>query len=1005
MTKVRYNHPTMPKVPLEKRLLNPEQKQAVEFGIGPLLIIAGAGTGKTTVVTERIKHLITAGLAKPSEILALTFTEKAAREMEERVDKAMPYGDTQMWISTFHSFCDRILRAEAIHIGLNSGYQLLTDADATLLLRKNLFTLDLKYFRPLGNPQKFIGAMLNHFSRLKDEDVLPEQYLDWVKVRRLQSAVGSSSEEELLETEKYTELAQTYAAYEKLKVKTGVMDFADLVSQTLDLFRKRSNVLAQYRKQFKFMLVDEFQDTNTAQYELIKLLAPPDKNPNLTVVGDDNQSVYKFRGAAVSNILHFKEDYPQAEQVLLSQNYRSYQYILDAAYKLIKHNDPDTLEAKLGISKKLISTRQHPIKPNLDIGYIHADRVENEADLVAKTIKNLEFRIKNEAQKEKYAWKDFAILVRANKHAEPFVRALTRQGIPFQFLGPAQLFRQMEIKELISYLKVLNNFEDNVAWSRVLSMEFFGISPRDLAALANLAKKYAVSLFEASELLVGMRPATGMALPNISPETVIELKRLVAMVHRHLKLVHSETAGQILYYFLDDTGLIKNILDYKFPLDQTKAENITKFFNKVKSYEAEHEDSSVAAVLDWILLSMELGESPRATDSDWTENDAVNILTVHSAKGLEFPVVFLVNLVGQRFPSTERRETIPIPDQLIKEILPEGDAHLEEERRLFYVGMTRARDELYLTTANFYGEGKRAKKISPFVLEVLGEKVALPKTVRPDMQLSLLDWQKNLLDKPKSAVPLRLTYISYSQLETYRMCPLHYKLRYILKIPTPPSAALSFGASIHATLRDFYELFTKGEEVNRELLFKLFESNWLREGYANKDYERQMQKRGREYLTKYLAAAHSPKTKILLLEQNFTVPVLGRAGYLKIGGKIDRIDDLGNCKIEIIDYKTGKPSTQKDVDQDLQLTIYALAATQVKESPFNRQVQDVVLSMHYLDTQEKISTTRTQTQLQTETEKIISLVHEIEQSDFRCSGRESCNTCEYQMWCGVYAQN
>ena len=237
------------------------------------------------------------------------------------------------------------------------------------------------------------------------------------------------------------------------------------------------------------------------------------------------------------------------------------------------------------------------------------------------------------------------------------------------------------------------------------------------------------------------------------------------------------------------------------------------------------------------------------------------------------------------------------------------------------------------------------------------------------------------------------------------MCPLHYKLRYILKIPTPPSAALSFGASIHATLRDFYELFTKGEEVNRELLFKLFESNWLREGYANKDYERQMQKRGREYLTKYLAAAHSPKTKILLLEQNFTVPVLGRAGYLKIGGKIDRIDDLGNCKIEIIDYKTGKPSTQKDVDQDLQLTIYALAATQVKESPFNRQVQDVVLSMHYLDTQEKISTTRTQTQLQTETEKIISLVHEIEQSDFRCSGRESCNTCEYQMWCGVYAQN
>ena len=277
------------------KLLNSQQRKAVEHGEGSLLIIAGAGTGKTTVITERIKYLITEKNIKPSQILALTFTEKAAREMEERVDQALPYGYTQMWISTFHSFCDRILRTHAIHIGLNPAYRLLSDTDATMLLRKELFNLNLEYFRPLGNPNKFIGGMLTHFSRLKDEDVMPTQYLAWVKsqilLRQAQDKQNpkSQNEEETLEIKKYEELARVYKQYEELKTKEGVMDFGDLISNTLTLFRKRPNVLAQFRSQFSFILIDEFQDTNVAQYEVIKLLAPAKEKPNITVVGDDNQ--------------------------------------------------------------------------------------------------------------------------------------------------------------------------------------------------------------------------------------------------------------------------------------------------------------------------------------------------------------------------------------------------------------------------------------------------------------------------------------------------------------------------------------------------------------------------------------------------------------------------------------------------------------------------------------------------------------------------------------------
>ena len=981
----------------QEKILNSEQETAVHFGTGPLLIIAGAGTGKTTVITERIKHLIVSGFAKPAEVLALTFTEKSAREMEERVDQTMPYGYTQMWISTFHSFCERILKQEAVQIGLNPGYHLLSDADATQLIRKNLFKLELDYFRPLGNPTKFISGMLQHFSRLKDEDVSPSQYFEWVKTQN--SELNDQIEEKLLEFKKYLELANIYKAYEELKVKEGLMDFADLIANTIVLFRSRPNTTENYRTKFTYILVDEFQDTNIAQYELIKLLAPPRGTPNLTVVGDDNQSIYKFRGAAISNILRFKEDYPQARQIVLNQNYRSYQYILDGSYRLIKHNDPDTLESKMGISKKLHSLRTTDEK--LEITLLHADRVENEADAVAKEIKNLKLIIKNGEQKKEYKWSDFAILVRANNHAEPFVRAFTRHGIPFQFLGPGQLFRQPEIKNLIAYLQVLVDFTHDPSLYRVLAMEYFNVSARDLVAVAGFARRYGVSLFEGIEVVIGEKQIEKIKAPEVSEASKQKLTTVMQMIKRHLSLLTKETAGQLLYYFLEDTGMIKNILEYKFPIDERSAQNIMKFFGKLKTYESEHDDASAATILDWIMLRMELGDSPQATDTDWTENDAVNILTVHSSKGLEFPAVFLVNLVSQRFPTRERSEQIPIPEALIRETLPEGDFHEEEERRLFYVGMTRARDRLFFTAADFYGEGKREKKLSPFVTEALGE--VNTDVIKPtEEQLSLLDWKKTETDVVKNHTPHRVTYLSYSQIDTFRMCPLHYKLRYLMKIQPSPAPALSFGTSIHATLKDFYELVKSGEKVQPKNLEELLQKNWVREGYKDKQYEQAMWNKGMKFLEEFHKTEFRPEAKILALENSFTVVVTKtQNGFLKIGGKIDRVDDLGNGMIEIIDYKTGRVPSKRKLDTNLQLSMYAIAATQIKEAPFNRTPEQIKLSLYFFDTQEKISTTRTAEQLEKDMETIRKIAKEIETSDFKCSGSELCLNCEYKLFCGV----
>ena len=975
--------------------LNKEQLEAIKHGEGPLLIIAGAGTGKTTVITERIQWLISQKLAKPSEILALTFTQKAAREMEERVDILMPYGYTQMWISTFHAFCDRVLRQEAIYIGLSSAYTLLSDTDATLLIRKNIFKFELDYFRPLGNPNKFIEGMINHFSRLRDEDISPNEYIKWAKALSVKRK--AESEEEKTEYKKYLELANTYKTYQELKVKEGVMDYADLITNTLLLFRTRKNTLKNYQDQFKYFLIDEFQDTNIAQNELILLLSG--KNANLTAVADDDQSIYKFRGAAISNVIAFRKNFPTAKLIVLTQNYRSTQEILDKSYRLIKHNNPDRLEAKEGINKKLVAANK---KKGEAVKFIYTDRVENEADEVVKEIKNQKSKIKNNDGEELYHWNDFAILLRANNHAEPFVRAFLRQGIPFQFLGPGQLFRQPEVKDLISYLQVLDNFEDNISLFRVLSMDYLDVSVRDLSAVSNFARRFNLSIFEACEVVLGLRTAVNVKIPTITQESNEKIAKIIKMILKHLKLTRKETAGQILYYFLEDTGMVKDILNYRFPLDEKKANNISKFFAKLKNYEAENEDASVATVLDWIMLSMELGESPLAADTDWAENDAVNILTVHSAKGLEFKVVFLANLVSQRFPSVGKKEQIPIPEALIKEELPEGDYHEEEERRLFYVGMTRAKDKLYFTAANYYGEGKREKKISPFVYEALGDDVTSSQIDKTAPQRSLLEWKKKETVVSRVDKTHTLSYISYSQIDAFKLCPLHYKLRYILNIPPPVSPALSFGSSIHNVLRDFYLSFKLGEKVSKNFLFGLLEKNWLKEGYTSKKYEQEMQKRGRKYLDGYYEAEFTPKKNILVVEQPFTASISLDSRIIKVGGRIDRIDDLGDGKIEIVDYKTGRVPSQRQVDADLQLSIYAMAATEIIEPPFDRKVDDILLTLYYFDNQQKIQSRRTSRQLEEDKQKILDYVKAIEVSDFHCSGNIVCKSCEYKMFCDVY---
>lgn len=974
--------------------LNKKQQEAVEYNKGPLLIIAGAGTGKTTVLVEKIKYLISKKLAQPEEILALTFTEKAAREIEERVDQVLPYGFFQTWIYTFHSFCDRILREEASHIGLSHSYKLQNQAESIIYLKKNLFLFDLDYFRPLGNPNKFIEALYQHFSRLRDEDITPEQYLFWTEEQNRKKK--NLTEEQILENKKNLELALAYDRFQKIKIKDNYLDFADLIYYTLKIFRQRKNILKKYQKQFKFILVDEFQDTNIAQYQLLKLLSPKGYKPYLTVIGDDNQSIYKFRGASISNILTFMDDYPKAKKVVLLDNYRSNQTILDAAYQSIKNNDPDTLEAKLGINKKLVSV--NPKVEKKAVNFFLANRVEEEAEMVSQEILRL---------KKNYRWRDFAVLVRANNHADPFIRTFQRLGLPYQFSGPGMLFKQPEIKELIAYLKTLYDINDSPSFYRVLTMNLFNLDPEDLAQLLSFSKITGYSLFEATKIYLSF------FYPSLYQEEFSKFKEYLFLtkeetrkklfliyqtVNRGLSLIKKETAGQILYYFLEDSGYLAKITNFKTPKEEKIALNISKFFNKLKTFETENEDASVFTVVDYLEMSMELGESPLASEIDQLEMDAINLLTVHSAKGLEFPVVFLVNLTVDRFPARDRKESIPIPTALIKEILPIGDYHLEEERRLFYVGITRAKERLYLSASFFYGEGKRERKISPFVYEALGEKKILKeikeKKKKDDLS-NILVFKKSKEKEKEKQRPIQNKF-SYSQLEVYQTCPLKYRYQYYLKIPTPPSAALSFGESIHQALQKFYQKYKNGEKVNLKTLLALYEECWLPIGYSSKAHQLKTKREGKKILENFYQKFHSEKIKIIDLERKFRLKI---NDHLFINGVIDRVDQTGDG-IEIIDYKTGKIPQEKELEKNLQLSIYAMAAMDKKL--YHKNINQITLSFFFLQDETKISLKKSEKDILKTKREIEEITQKINQKQFPAKTGPWCRYCPFKINCEAW---
>lgn len=984
---------------MTKFISNKEQNAAINFFNGPSLIIAGAGTGKTYVITEKIKKIIVEKKIPPESVLALTFTEKAANEMVERVDIALPYGYFDTWIMTFHSFADRVLRQYGMHIGISPNFKILSQVESTLFFRKHLNEFELDYFYSTGNPTGFISAALSHFSRLRDENITTSEYLRYAQKKDIKSI----EEDEKKDIKKTLELAKMYTTFERLKLKNNLLDFSDLLFFVCELLKKRQNILTLFQKQFQYCLVDEFQDTNIVQYDIIKLLFPSKKNPQITVIGDDNQSIYKFRGASVSNILSFQKDYPETQMFVLNENYRSFQNILDDSYKLIKNNDPDTLEAKLGISKKLQATRGAGKQITR---FIFGKNAENEAEKIVSEIKSL-------IKKEKYRYQDIAILVRANDHAKPVIQALERATIPFQFLGPSLLYYKNEIRDLIAYFRFLNAIDDSVSLYRILTMNLFGINIKDLVLLNNFAKRISRSLYEAIDFYLQLTAGTispeilqtKRYLPILKTDSKEKIEALFKILTNSLEEVRNKSALQLLFNFFDKSGYLKILSEIKNEKDEQRLNNITRFFNKLKKIEGEFGEPTVDEVVSAIDLALELGDVPMAEESDISLEDAVNILTVHSSKGLEFPIIFLISLTADHFPTRNRTETLPIPDELIREELPEGNFHLEEERRLFYVGMTRARDCLYLSSAEFYGTGKIKKKVSPFVVESIDQEVlkkSLNSINNSSSQLTIFDFREEV-NKDGIAQDIIKNYgierFSYTQLETFNKCALQYKYKFILKLPEREAPALSFGSSIHKTLELFYKGMKNGESYLLSDLLKIYQDNFIMGGYLNKTRREADFEKGKRVLADYYKIFHSLHGEIVDLEKMFFLKVMNNDKSFVISGKIDRIDRKAN-QFEIIDYKTGKMPTETELKKSLQLSIYALAV--MDRGYLNLKPEQIILTYYFVEEQKKYSIKASDRNLDKIKAQIIEMLVNMETSPLIPNKGKHCDWCPFKIICPAW---
>jgi DNA helicase-2/ATP-dependent DNA helicase PcrA len=970
--------------------LNPEQRAAAHHGVGPLVVVAGAGTGKTRVITERIRYLLdTQPNLTGKEILGLTFTDKAAAEMKHRVIAAARHrgeSDTEraeaVTLSTFHSFCNTLLQE------LDPDLKPIDKIDHWILLRRNLPLLQLEHYRRLAEPGQFLGDFVDFFSRCQDELVTPDEYQHYAveqaeNFQRVRSAMAEDErrvrDEEIA---KIQEIARAYRASDLLLRERKLLTFGTQIMDTVLHLRANESLRGTLRAHYRYILVDEFQDTNIAQLELLWLLGG--ERPNLVVVGDHRQAIYRFRGASFGSFTIFLNRFasgsPATHQDLLrplTLNYRSAGRILRVAGQVIRHNEKPTNIPEYPL------TAVHEDGDKVRI--VTHPSSQAEAQWVAGELERL--------HRAGAKWRTFAVLYRGHAHRDKLVDALKARKIPFVIKNLSILSHRL-VRDLIAYLRLIDQLSDDVACARVLAMPAWGLEPADLVRLIERAAKgKGVSLWDTMQAAKDEPPfSTGGPDLGALVELVMELRKKARQL----------TAAEL----FDE-------LAEALEISSTAAAEDRKYFDRLAQFVREWQPKSETQRLKEFVEYLDyFDQAGGSINLEQESGDAVQLMTVHAAKGLEFDHVYVLRLVQRSFPAGEKPRVLEFPAELMKEEQPQGSFHIQEERRLFYVAVTRARHRLTLNTV----ENKRSKP-SPFLDDILMDAQIkrrdveqLAPTPANEPAPGLTEAEPVLFDLPGRArigsrigewaaayrppVPEPLQ-ISPSAIGTLESCPQKYLFNYSWRLGGGAAAALRFGSVFDNTIKYFIGELAKGRTLPFEEVERKFELEWTSAGFEDDYQEQEYKKDGLAQLRVFHASTLASPPHVIAQEKVFDLPM---DNNVVLSGRMDQVNRLGPGEEEIVDYKTGRPRNEDKAKKDVQLSVYALAAREVFDWNPAR------LTLHFLQTNHPVSATRDDKQLKKVRAEIQEAAADIRAGEFPAKPGFACRFCDYESICPAREQ-
>ncbi len=969
--------------------LNDAQKRAITHGDGPLLVIAGAGTGKTRVIVERIRHLLQSDSNLAGEnILGLTFTDKAAGEMKARVVRGVGERGKDVTLKTFHAFCESLLK------DTDPQSRMLDKFDHWILLRRNLSRLQLDRYRRLAEPGQFLNDFVEFFSRCQDELISCEAYQQYADglAAQLQAERAQLDPDTLAERQETVarelEIARAYRASEELLREKKCSSFGTLITGAVELLERDAALRAALQNRYRYILVDEFQDTNIAQLRLLELLVNESKN--IFAVGDNDQAIYRFRGASFGSFKLFLERFAGWREgqdstkfrVSLTENYRSTPNILRVATQVIAQN---TVSADF--PKKVLSTS----KPEGEkIRIVELATLEDEARWVASELERI--------HKAGRRWRDFAILYRAHGHRDELVRELSRRRIPF-VISRLSILEHPLVKDILAYLRLIATPYDDVATARVLAAPAWQLAPADLVRFAERARKERTRIYD---VLQNRQPP----LPfEPSHSAVTELLEFTTAQRKTMKRRDAR------YIFAD---LFDWLEVYQRAPEQDR-DYVKRLAEFVKEWEDKSDTRKLPEFIEYLDYFEQAGGAVCLEDD--APGDAVRLMTVHGAKGLEFSHVFVLRVNKNKFPQPERPHVFEFPAALMKEGPPEEQFHNQEERRLFYVALTRAEDRLTITAL-----AEKKGRVPPFIEDILMEPgiqrrdvlqlapkpaavpsngtppSAVPATgslFAPPIERSKLfsriaEWAETFLPAPPE--PLEL---NPSAVDSYRRCPQKYLFAYLWLLQEGPKATLTFGRVMHATIRRVMAEFKKGNRLPFEEVQRLFETEWSASGFEDEYQEGEYKKDGLEQLRVLHQAVLEQTPEILELEKTFALPV---ENNVVLKGRIDQINALGRNEVEIVDYKTGRAKKETEARRDLQLSIYAIAAKEILE------LNPVRLVFHYLQDNSRQETTRSAKQLDEAQETVQEVAADIRARSYPTKEGFICRSCAFRPICPAHEE-